>query len=117
MVTTHAPFKNTGAIIGRGTINFSANNASPSVSGGNVFKVAQSGNTGTVSILNFDGSQNGQVITVLPGTNTVGHTQIDPGAGEYLMIGGTVVMTGRNTLTMVAAGSQWFEIGRGSAAY
>ena len=96
---------NETSILG-GVIAITAADTTPSVADGTVFTCA---NSGAVSITGFDDGTAGQRISIIFADS---NTTIVDSASIQLSGGSNFVSSANDVLTLVLAGSVWYEIGR-----
>jgi hypothetical protein len=95
-----------GRIVGTTITTFTADDTSPSVASGNVFKVPDTWTAGN-SITAFDAGAVGQQIVVIGGDSDCAVL-----AGAHMKIAATWTASPGDTLCLVYDGTDWFEISR-----
>ncbi len=84
-----------------------ANDTTPSVKTGDIFKTLA--NTQATDITNFDDGQEGQIITVIGGSDTNASTLA---SGTYLHLSAGMTLGESDSITLVKIGTVWYEVSR-----
>jgi len=106
LLMVDSPLAVTGRFVGATITTFTANDTTPSVVLGNIFKVPDTWTMGN-SITFFDDGSAGQQIVVIGGDSDCAVV-----AGTHLKLASTWTASSGDTLHLVYDGTDWFEIGR-----
>lgn len=109
---SHNGFKLRAEMQFKNSATFLANDLTPSVNGGNLFKCATA-HTAARSISNFDDGAEGQLIIIKGANPTYKTTIVD---GTYLKLNGNWVEALNSTIVLINIAGVWYELARSANA-